>query len=124
MIERLVALALLFAPGLCWAQGNETATSSPSGSEESAARSAVQVGAGSTSAVTTGSSGPEGSQDETVSPIAPSFSMMPQKDTFLGPGMLAIQAPDRLRCDVIADDTMRERCSGRSIDNSTESAND
>ncbi len=120
MIERLAALLLFIAPSLCWAQGNESTTSS----ENTEASDAVQIGAGSTSAVTTGSSGPEGPGDETVQPIAPSFSIVPGQDSFLGPGMLAIQRPDRLRCNMIADDNARERCNSRSTRNAAEGTDD
>ena len=120
MIEKIFAAALLLVPSLCWAQGNEATTSS----EDTQSGDAVQIGAGSTSAVTTGSSAESGPDDKTVPPLAPAVQIAPPRDSFLGAGMLAIQPPDRLRCDVIADANARKRCTSGDGRNNTRSADD
>lgn len=91
------------------AQGNES-SSTASQAEGPQQGDAVEIGAGSTAAVTTGSSGPDSSSNPTVPPVAGSFSIRPPQDEFAGPGMLPIRAPQKLRCDLIDEANARQRC--------------
>jgi hypothetical protein len=103
----IVMVGLLSGP--VWAQGNESTTSGAQ-SESAAERGEVQIGAGSTAAVTTGSSGPSGAKNPTVPGSAAPFDIIPPQDAFLGPGMLPIGPPKALRCDLIADANAQRRC--------------
>lgn len=91
------------------AQGNES-TSAASQSESQQAVGEVQIGAGSTAAVTTGSSGKSSSKNPSVAPLPRRFEITPPRAGLDMPGMLAIQAPARLRCNVIEDRNARTRC--------------
>jgi hypothetical protein len=102
----LVSL-LLAVPAV--GQGNESAGTA-SQAESPDASCEVQIGAGSTAAVTTGSSGPSSDQNPTLPGSAAPFSITPPGDGFGRPGMLPIAAPGQARCDLIRDDNARRRC--------------
>ena len=103
----LVLLSLLAGPAL--GQGNAS-PGTASQSESSEAHGEVQIGAGSTAAATTGSSGPSGAQNPTVPGSPAPFSITPRRDAFDTPGMLPIAAPRQIRCDLIGDGNARGRC--------------
>lgn len=116
VLGRVLACAVLCL-GPSWtapahAQGNESTTSTAA-AESPEEAGAVQIGAGSTAAVTTGSSGPESAANPTVTPLDPPFDIAPPRHAFLGPGMLPVAAPGRPRCGVIVDDTARRMCEAR-----------
>jgi hypothetical protein len=106
----LIIVTILFS-GPARSQGND-ATTPGAQSESAAERGEVQIGAGSTAAVTTGSSGPSGAKNPTVPGGAAPFDITPQQDAFLGPRMLPITPPKALRCDLIADANAQRRCRG------------
>lgn len=108
----LATLALLVA--LCGdarAQGNDSTTTSERASDRGGG--AVTIGAGSTTAVTTGSSGPQSdaSPGEAGSP-AP-FKIVPTSQAFIGPAPLPIAKPQKLLCAGIDHAPTRERCETR-----------
>lgn len=107
---RLAFLVLL--PAGAAAQGNTT-TGTGSASESRPGAGAVQIGAGSTAAVTTGSSGPESDSNPAREPRPPAFRIRPQGRSLFGPAALETQAPQALRCGVISDDAARRRCETR-----------
>jgi hypothetical protein len=100
-------LILLLVSGLAQAQDATTAATGAKSPEESGA---VQVGAGSRGDVTTGSSGSQGADNPSVAPEAPSFSLAPPSHPFLGPGLLEVRTPERLRCELIGHENARRRC--------------
>lgn len=108
----LLAVVLIALPTVGWAQGNE-ATTAAAQSESPAERGEVQIGAGSTAAVTTGSSGPSKSSNPALPGNAAPFSITPPQDSFHGPGMLPLHAPAQLRCDLIEDGNARKRCTAQ-----------
>jgi hypothetical protein len=110
----LTPIVLLAGCSVAWAQGNDS-TSVSARSDEPAAN-AVQIGAGSTSAVTTGSSGPqpESTPGERGTP-AP-FEIRPASRAFVGPAPLPISRPDRLLCDRIDDENARRLCETRAAE--------
>lgn len=105
----LLCAAGLGAPATVHAQGNETTTTS-AGAESPTEAGSVEIGAGSTAAVTTGSSGPESAANPRLAPLPAPFDIVPPRHPFLGPGMLPIAAPALRRCDLVADAAARRRC--------------
>jgi hypothetical protein len=100
-------LVLILASGLAHAQDSTTAATGAESPEESGV---VQVGAGSNGDVTTGSSGGRAAQNPVVAPDTPGFGLVPPSHPFLGPGMLEVWTPARLRCELIGHDNARRRC--------------
>lgn len=112
-MQLLIVLITLLAPiGSLRAQGNENVTAASPTFEASTARE-VAIGAGSTAAVTTGSSGPQSSPDSALPSGAGPFDLLPRNRSFFGPGMLPIRAPAQLRCGLIEDGSARARCETR-----------
>ena len=111
MSAHFLMLIVMFGllSGSAWSQGNVSTTSGAQ-SESAAERGEVQIGAGSTAAVTTGSSGPSGAKNPTVPGSAAPFDIIPPQNAFLGPSMLPIRPPKALRCDLIADANAQHRC--------------
>jgi hypothetical protein len=110
-IYAILVIALTSAPAAVSAQGNDSATG---GATDRAAPESVQIGAGSTSNVTTGSSGAKQPAGKTAQPLGTSMPWPPRSEPFSLPGSLPLQRPARLRCDVIADGNARDRCELRS----------
>lgn len=108
----IVLITVLASIGSLRAQGNENVTAASPTPEASAARE-VQIGAGSTAAVTTGSSGPQSSSDSAHPSGAAPFELLPRNRSFFGPGMLPIRAPSQLRCGLIEDRIAQARCESR-----------
>lgn len=106
-----VVLALLLS--LPVAGSAQDAGTLSSGAESSQGVGEVQIGAGSTGAVTTGASGPSHAANPAIDSLPPEFDIRPPSDPFLGPGQLPINAPDRLRCDQIGAEKARARCEGK-----------
>lgn len=106
-ILRIAAALLVVLGGIAMAQQGQV--SQQPGSQQSGE---VTVGAGTTSDVTTGSSGEgSGSGDETIQPVDVDMPYPEQPEGLLGtPGSLAIQSPRQLRCDIIEDEAARNRC--------------
>ncbi len=100
-------LVLLLASGLTRAQGSTRASTGIKSPKEAGA---VQVGAGSRGDVTTGSSGGPAAENAVVAPEAPGFALAPPSHPFLGPGMLEVRTPKRLRCELIGQENARRRC--------------
>jgi hypothetical protein len=107
----LIALLALTGPAV--SQGNDSATPAAGAAEPSQGAAEVQIGAGSTSSVTTGSSGPKSAGAKPLAALPAGFSIVPPQNGFFGPGALPIRRPDRLRCDVIGDDSARALCQSR-----------
>jgi hypothetical protein len=103
-------LVLLLASGLGYAQDSTTAATGAKSPKEAGA---VQVGAGSRGDVTTGSSGGPAAENPVVAPEAPGFALVPPSRPFLGPGMLEVRTPERLRCELIGDESARRRCEAK-----------
>ncbi len=103
-------LVLLLVPWLAHAQDSTTAATGAESPEEAGA---VQVGAGSGGDVTTGSSGGRAAENPVVAPEVPGFTLTPVSHPFLGPGMLELQTPERLRCELIGDENARRRCEAK-----------
>jgi hypothetical protein len=103
-------LVLLLASWLAHAQDSTTAATGAESPEESGA---VQVGAGSRGDVTTGSSGGRAAENPVVAPEAPGFALAPPSHPFLGPGLLEVRTPERLRCELIGHDNARRRCEAK-----------
>ena len=112
----LLSFIVLVIPAFGWAQGND-ATTAASQSESPAERGEVQIGAGSTAAVTTGSSGPSKSSNPSLPGGTAPFSITPPQDSFHGPGMLPVREPAQLRCDLIEDGNARKRCAAQAARN-------
>ena len=100
-------LVLVLVPWLAHAQDT---TSAAVGATSPKELGAVQVGAGSRGDVTTGSSGGRAAENPVVAPEAPGFALPPVSHPFLGPGMLEVRTPERLRCELIGDGNARRRC--------------
>jgi hypothetical protein len=100
-------LVLLLASGLGYAQDSTTAATGTESPEESGV---VQVGAGSRGDVTTGSSGGRAAENPVVAPEASGFALAPVSHPFLGPGLLEVRTPERLRCELIGEENARRRC--------------
>ena len=100
-------LVLLLAAGLAHAQDTPTAATGAESPEEAGA---VQAGAGSRGDVTTGSSGGRDTQNPVAVPEAPGFALAPVSHPFLGPGLLEVRTPERLRCELIGEENARRRC--------------
>jgi hypothetical protein len=103
-------LVLLLASGLAHAQDTTTAATGAESPEEAGA---VQAGAGSRGDVTTGSSGGRAAENPVVAPEVPGFALTPVSHPFLGPGMLEVRTPERLRCELIGDENARRRCEAK-----------
>jgi hypothetical protein len=103
-------LVLLLASGLAHAQDSTTAATGTESPEEAGV---VQVGAGSRGDVTTGSSGGRAAQNPVVAPEAPGFALTPVSHPFLGPGLLEVRTPERLRCELIGHENARRRCEAK-----------
>ncbi|MCZ7661048.1 MAG: hypothetical protein M5U07_26010 [Xanthobacteraceae bacterium] len=104
-----IAIACLLWSAAAAAQGNDAATAaSQAGSPDTGGE--VQIGAGSTSAVTTGSSGPSDAANPGLPGGTAPFDVTPPRDAFLGPRSLPIVPPRALRCDLIADANAKARC--------------
>lgn len=109
---RAMALAVALSPGVVLAQGNDATTAGAAAESDEDARG-VQVGAGTLSDVTTGSSGPGSDDNPTIPPGPALFSITPQQHPFYGPGMLPVEAPRRLQCELIGDANARKACETR-----------
>lgn len=93
----LVASALLLAPSIAWSQGGVSTTTGASPGDDAPV---VDIGAGSTSAVTTGSSGGK----TTVSPA---------NDAKEPARVAAPEGENGFRCSRISDPTAQEMCEAR-----------
>ncbi len=107
IICAFLLIAVTSAPGAGRAQGNDSTTG---GAKERAAPESVQIGAGSTSDVTTGSSGVKQAPGKTAPPLNTKMPWPPRGGPFSTPGSLQLERPAALRCDVIADGNARARC--------------
>lgn len=108
-------LALAVLSGGALAQGNDSQT--PAGQPQEQ-KSGVTIGAGSTSSVTTGSSGVQGQPGAALAPVAWDMPYPPRTEGPLGlPGKLPIGAPAAKRCDLIADSAARQRCAAPAATN-------
>jgi hypothetical protein len=103
-------LVLLLASGLAHAQDSTTAATGTKSPKEAGA---VQVGAGSRGDVTTGSSGGPAAENPVVAPEVPGFALAPASHPFLGPGLVEVWTPERLRCELIGDENARRRCEAK-----------
>ncbi len=103
-------LVLLLASGLGQAQDSTTAATGTESPEEFGV---VQVGAGSRGDVTTGSSGGRAAENPVIAPEAPDFALAPPSHPFLGPGVLEVRTPERLRCELIGHDNARRHCEAK-----------
>jgi hypothetical protein len=104
------------------AHGQTSSTDASTGAESPQGKGAVQAGAGSRGDVTTGASGPEDTANPRVAPAAPGFPLVPASDPFQGPGMLEVQTPERLRCELIGDERARRRCEVNAVQPKKEGA--
>lgn len=101
------ALATLCACGAVLAQDSPTQVSRPQTEE----KGVVALGAGSTSAVTTGSSGSTSAPADTLPPIPVDMPYPPQPEGALAlPGMLPITPPQQKRCDLVQHEAARQFC--------------
>lgn len=103
-------LMFILVPWLAHAQDSTSAATGTESPEESGV---VQVGAGSRGDVTTGSSGGRAAENPVVAPEAPGFAIAPVPRPFLGPGLLEVRTPERLRCDLIGEENARRRCEAK-----------
>jgi hypothetical protein len=103
-------LVLILAPGLAHAQDSTPAAAR---AESQTEEGIVQAGAGTRDEVTTGTSGGRGTANPIVAPEAPGFALVPPSHPFCGPGMLEVQTPEQLRCDLIGHENARRRCERR-----------
>lgn len=101
----LGSFAMSIAPAVAVAQGNDSNTADPEGPGGS-----VQIGAGSTSSVTTGFSGPKGGAAKTAKPLPADMPWPARSGAFGAPGSIVIALPKSLRCSVIEDANARKRC--------------
>lgn len=101
------ALVLAFIPQAAWAQGNDTETQTEQPAERGGE---VQLGAGSTSNVTTGSSAAKPSASPGVAPLAVEMPRPQPMGPFGAMQPLQVQEPVALRCDIIADANAQARC--------------
>jgi hypothetical protein len=97
----------LLASTPVWAQGTPETGAEAQGTQR---EGTVQVGAGTKGDVTPGASGPQTSAGEGVEPASITFDIRPPVDPFYGPGSLAIEPPQALRCEVIGHPAARQRC--------------
>ena len=107
IIYVLSMIAATSAPAAVRAQGNDATTG---GAVERAAPESVQIGAGSTSNVTTGSSGAKQPAEKTARPLETNMPRPPRSGPFSLPGFLPQERPATLRCGVVADGGARARC--------------
>ena len=103
-------LVLLLVPWLAHAQDSTSAATGTKSPKESGT---VQAGAGSRGDVTTGSSGGQAADNPVVTPEAPGFPLVPPSHPFLGPGVLEVRTPERLRCELIDHENARRRCEAK-----------
>lgn len=92
------------------------ATAQPNNANPEAPREAagvVQIGAGSTSSVTTGSSASPPSEPNLVMPLDAEMAYPREVGPFGEMAQLPVEATPFLRCDVIEDQSARERCERR-----------
>jgi hypothetical protein len=97
----------LFASTPVWAQGTPDTGAQSQGPQT---EGTVQVGAGTKGDVTPGASGPQKGAGEGIEPASVTFEIRPPVDPLYGPGSLAIEAPQALRCEIIGHPATRQRC--------------
>jgi hypothetical protein len=105
-LSSLIVIGLL-ASTPAWAQGTPETGAESQGTQR---EGTVQVGAGTKGDVTPGASGPQTSTGEGIEPAAVTFEIRPPVDPFYGPGSLAIEAPQAMRCEMIGHPATRQRC--------------
>jgi hypothetical protein len=103
----IFTISVIPAMAAARAQGNDATVGK---APENTARGSVQLGAGSTSNVTTGSSGPKQAPGNTAPPLDTNMPWPPVSGAFSMPGPLSLERRPILRCDVIADGNARLRC--------------
>lgn len=113
-------LVLMLASGAAHGQSPDTGAATGGKSQEG--KGAVQVGAGSTGDVTTGTGGGDETANPVVAPENPEFALVPPSDPFGGPAMLEVHAPERLRCELIGDERARQRCEAKAFQSKKEGA--